>query len=163
MGWTEHYGGRKEGRGRAGQGGVEPAVEMCGFVVRGKQQIRCHRPCIPLQQSLRLSVAYQRRTVFDFDKKSCRYLRKLNLICLIFVVSSQFTSFFLNDLFLYIAIDTVFHSSGIIKNGRRKLLSKLLSKSHVQSSNYTMKGSYSSMMGKILQNVVCERSFIVSI
>ena len=48
MGWTEHYGGRKEGRGRAGQGGVEPAVEMCGFVVRGKQQIRCHRPCILL-------------------------------------------------------------------------------------------------------------------
>lgn len=31
-------------------------------------------------------MAYQRRTVFDFDKKSCRYLRKLNLICLIFVV-----------------------------------------------------------------------------
>ena len=46
MGWTEHYGGGK--RAGAGQGGVEPAVEMCGFVVRGKQQIRCHRPCIPL-------------------------------------------------------------------------------------------------------------------
>ena len=36
-------GGKRAG---AGQGGVEPSVEMCGFVVRGKQQIRCHRPCI---------------------------------------------------------------------------------------------------------------------
>ena len=36
------------------------------------------------------------------------------------------TFFFLNDLFLYLAIDTVFHPSGIIQNGRRKLLSKLL-------------------------------------
>ena len=46
------------------------------------------------------------------------------------------TFFFLNDfLFLYLAIDTVFHPSGIIQNGRRKLLSK----SHVQTSNYMMK------------------------
>ena len=30
--------------------------------------------------------------------------------------------FFLNDLFLYLAIDTVFHPSGIIQNGRRKQL-----------------------------------------
>ena len=35
------------------------------------------------------------------------------------------TFFFLNDLFLYLAIDTVFHPSGIIQNGRRKLLSQL--------------------------------------
>ena len=42
------------------------------------------------------------------------------------------TYFICNDLFLYIAIDTVFHTSGIIQNGRGKLL-------HVQSSNYTMK------------------------
>ena len=32
------------------------------------------------------------------------------------------TLFFLNDLFIYLAIDTVFHPSGIIQNGRRKLL-----------------------------------------
>ena len=49
------------------------------------------------------------------------------------------TYFFLNDLFLYIAIDTVFHPSGIIQNGRRKLLSK----SHVQSSNYIMEWNVS--------------------
>ena len=30
------------------------------------------------------------------------------------------TFFFLNDLFLYLAIDTVFHPSGIIQNGRGK-------------------------------------------
>jgi hypothetical protein len=51
----------------------------------------------------------------------------------------QYTYFFLNDLFLYIAIDTVFHPSGIIQNDRRKLLSELLSKPHGQSSNYIMK------------------------
>ena len=34
--------------------------------------------------------------------------------------------FFLNDLFLYLAIDTVFHPSGIIQNGM-----KISSKSHV--------------------------------
>ena len=34
--------------------------------------------------------------------------------------------FFLNDLFLYLAIDTVFHPSGIIQNGM-----EISSKSHV--------------------------------
>ena len=42
-------------------------------------------------------------------------------------------------IYFFIAIDTVFHPSGIIQNGRRKLLSKLLSKPHGQSSNYIMK------------------------
>ena len=36
------------------------------------------------------------------------------------------TFFFLNDLFLYLAIDTVFHPSGIIQNGM-----EISSKSHV--------------------------------
>ena len=49
--------------------------------------------------------------------------------------SSKTTFFFLNDLFLYLAIGTVFHPSGNIQNGRGKLLSK----SHVQSSNYMLK------------------------
>ena len=52
----------------------------------------------------------------------------------IFKAFSMNTYFFLNDLFIYIAIDTVFHPSGIIQNGRRKLLSK----SHGQSFNYIM-------------------------
>ena len=42
----------------------------------------------------------------------------LHMYMVIFVA----TFFFLNDLFLYLAIDTVFHPSGIIQNGRRKLL-----------------------------------------
>ena len=37
----------------------------------------------------------------------------------------QATFFFLNDLFLYLAIDTVFHPSGIIQNGM-----EISSKSH---------------------------------
>ena len=41
----------------------------------------------------------------------------------------------MNGLFLYVAIDNVFHPSGIIQNGRRKLLYK----SHGQSFNYIMK------------------------
>ena len=36
------------------------------------------------------------------------------------------TFFFLNDLFLYLAIDTVFHTSGIIQHGM-----EISSKSHV--------------------------------
>ena len=36
------------------------------------------------------------------------------------------TFFFLNDLFLYLAIDTVFHPSGIFQNGM-----EISSKSHV--------------------------------
>jgi hypothetical protein len=32
----------------------------------------------------------------------------------------EYTFIFLNDLFLYLAIDTVFHPSGIIQNGRGK-------------------------------------------
>jgi hypothetical protein len=36
------------------------------------------------------------------------------------------TFFFFNDLFLYLAIDTVFHPSGIIQNGM-----EISSKSHV--------------------------------
>ena len=47
------------------------------------------------------------------------------------------------NLFLYLAIDTEFHPSGIIQNGRRKLLSK----SHVQSSNYTIKFSNEKHIG----------------
>ena len=39
---------------------------------------------------------------------------------------SQNTFFFLNNLFLYLAIDTVFHPSGIIQNGI-----KISSKTHI--------------------------------
>ena len=47
----------------------------------------------------------------------------------LFAVLGIFTNstfFFLNDLFLYLAIDTVFHPSGIIQNGM-----EISSKSHV--------------------------------
>ena len=39
---------------------------------------------------------------------------------------AEYTFFCLNDLFLYLAIDTVFHPSGIIQNGM-----EISSKSHV--------------------------------
>jgi hypothetical protein len=55
----------------------------------------------------------------------------------------------LNDLFLYLAIGTVFHPSGIIQNGRIKLLSK----SHVQSSNYMLK-LFFSLLFKICSRVL---------
>ena len=42
------------------------------------------------------------------------------------LVINRIAFFFLNDLFLYLAIDTVFHPSGIIQNGM-----EISSKSHV--------------------------------
>ena len=61
----------------------------------------------------------------------------------IYQIQYIFTYFFLNDLFLYIAIDTVFHPSGIIQNGRRKLLSKSQS-----CSNHMMKRLFSFLVKK---------------
>jgi hypothetical protein len=43
-----------------------------------------------------------------------------------FQIQFESTFFFLNDLFLYLAIDTVFHPSEIIQNGM-----EISSKSHV--------------------------------
>ena len=42
----------------------------------------------------------------------------------------------MNDFFLYLAIDTVFHPSGIIQNGRRKLLLTHMFKVLITRWNY---------------------------
>ena len=49
-----------------------------------------------------------------------------NLVQFPMIAQTGNTFFFLNDLFLYLAIDTVFHPSGIIQNGM-----EISSKSHV--------------------------------
>ena len=63
-------------------------------------------------------------TISGLTSHDCTWGRRLSSSCLSKGRSTPekivffFTFFFLNDLFLYLAIDTVFHPSGIIQNGR---------------------------------------------
>ena len=92
MGWTEHYGGRKEGRGRAGWGGA--FQQKCVVLL--------------LEESSKSGVIghayYHYSKAYDsqwhtsatlcliLTKNSVgTYLGKLNLICPIFVVSCPFS------------------------------------------------------------------------